>query len=188
MVDAAYAYLLGQYLGDGTIVQVGRSERLEIATTATWPGVREEVTTSITTVIGRKPRIGQEHRGAIRVTSYSVHWPCLFPQHGPGRKHTRPIELFPWQEEIAYRRHPGRLLRGLVHSDGWRGTNRATTRGNSYEYPRYIFTNTSEDILRIFGRACDAIGVEWRRSGRHNVSVARRQSVALLDEHVGPKY
>ena len=29
--------------------------------------------------------------------STSKHWPCLFPQHGPGRKHTRKIELEQWQ-------------------------------------------------------------------------------------------
>ena len=29
------------------------------------------------------------------VASFSKHWPCLFPQHGPGRKHERKIELTP---------------------------------------------------------------------------------------------
>ena len=59
-----------------------------------------------------------------------------------------------------------------------------------YEYPRYFFTNTSTDIVRIFTGTLDA--VEWksaRRSGDAvNVSVARRASVALMDEHIGPKY
>jgi hypothetical protein len=186
--EAAYAYLLGQYLGDGTIVAVSRSQRLEISTTAGWPGVRDEVTASITTVLGRPPRVGAERRGAVAVSSYSVHWPCLFPQHGPGRKHSRLIELTTWQAELALAREPGRLLRGLIHSDGWRGSNRVTTRGRAYEYPRYMFFNMSDDILGIFCLACDALGVEWRASGQHAISVARRRSVALLDEHIGPKY
>jgi hypothetical protein len=186
--EGAYAYLLGQYLGDGTIVAVGRSQRLEVATTASWLGVREEVTASITAVLGRPPHVGMERGGAIRVSSYSVHWPCLFPQHGPGRKHSRPIELTAWQTELALVREPGRLLRGLIHSDGWRGVNRVTTRGRSYEYPRYMFFNTSDDILGIFCLACDVLGVGWRASGQHAISVARRRSVALLDEHIGLKY
>ncbi|MFI9836970.1 helix-turn-helix domain-containing protein [Nonomuraea sp. NPDC051941] len=49
--------------------------------------------------------------------------PHLFPQHGPGKKHERPIVLEPWQREIVSA-HPGRFVRGLIHSDGWRGTNR----------------------------------------------------------------
>jgi hypothetical protein len=32
--------------------------------------------------ISRTPKIG-----CTEVASYSKHWPCLFPQHGPGRKH-----------------------------------------------------------------------------------------------------
>jgi hypothetical protein len=34
--------------------------------------------------------------GCTEVTASSKHWPCLFPQHGPGRKHERKIELTPW--------------------------------------------------------------------------------------------
>lgn len=49
------------------------------------------------------------------------HWPCLFPQHGPGRKHERPIVLEHWQREIV-EQHPGPFLRGLFHSDGCRVT------------------------------------------------------------------
>jgi hypothetical protein len=60
------------------------------------------------------------------------------------------------------------------------------------EYPRYFFTNTSQDILKLFSDTLDAVGVEWkptRRAGRaHNISVARRSSVALMDVHVGPKH
>jgi hypothetical protein len=61
------------------------------------------------------------------VKSYSKHWPCLFPQHGPGRKHHRKIELEQWQFAIA-RKYPGELARGLFHSDGWRGVNRVRRR------------------------------------------------------------
>ena len=83
--------------------------------------------------------------------------------------------------------HPGPLLRGLIHSDGWRGVNRVHVKGRWYEYPRYQFSNRSDDIRRIFTDACDMIGVEWRPWGPYHVSVARRESVDRLDEFVGPK-
>src|SRR3546814_15577428 len=38
-----------------------------------------------------------------------------FPQHGPGRKHERPIVLEPWQVGIV-EAHPAAFLRGLFHS------------------------------------------------------------------------
>ena len=39
---------------------------------------------------------GVQRTGMTEVKSYSKHWPCLFPQHGPGRKHGRPIVLEEW--------------------------------------------------------------------------------------------
>jgi hypothetical protein len=61
-----------------------------------------------------------------------------------------------------------------------------------YEYPRYFFSNASVDILRLFTDTLDKVGVEWKpsRSSRlvQNISVAKRESVALMDRHVGPKY
>jgi hypothetical protein len=129
------------------------------------------------------------------VTSYSKHWPCLFPQHGPGKKHERPIALEPWQQAIVDV-HPWEFIKGLVHSDGCRITNWTTRmvggERKRYEYPRYFFTNKSEDILKLFSDTLDKVGVEWRvtRRGKDpfNISVARRESVALMDEHVGAKY
>ena len=57
-----------------------------------------------------------------------------------------------------------------------------------YEYPRYLFTNESSDILRLCGETLDQLGVAWRFSKRNTISVARREAVARLDEFVGPKY
>jgi hypothetical protein len=116
---------------------------------------------------------------------------CLFPQHGPGRKHQRKIELDEWQDVIV-EKFPGDFARGLFHSDGWRGVNRVRRRLassiRSYEYPRYLFGNESGDILRLCGETLDRLGVAWRFSRRNAISVARREAVARLDEFVGPKY
>jgi hypothetical protein len=108
-----------------------------------------------------------------------------------GRKHKRRIELEPWQETIVTQ-HPGSLVRGLFHSDGCRFTNRVrrplADGDHWYEYPRYMFTNESKDILDICGETLDMLAVDWRFSRRNTISVARREAVARLDEFVGPKY
>jgi hypothetical protein len=115
----------------------------------------------------------------------------LFPQHGAGKKHLRRIELAQWQQVIV-ERYPGPFARGLMHSDGYRGLNRVrATLGDGerwYEYPRYLFTNESSDILQLCGQTLDQLGVEWRYSKPNTISVAKRDAVARLDEFVGPKY
>jgi hypothetical protein len=78
-------------------------------------------------------------------------------------------------------------MRGLIHSDGSRFINPVTRRGRSYRYPRYFFANTSKDIRAIFCEHLDLLAIEWRPCGRRNISIARRASVARLDELVGPK-
>jgi hypothetical protein len=110
----------------------------------------------------------------------------MFPQRGPGRKHRRIIALAAWQVQIVEAR-PGDFLRGLIHSDGWRGLNRVHVKGRDYAYPRYQFSNRSDDIRQLFVYACDVLGVAWRPWGRYHISVARRDAVELLDEFVGPK-
>ncbi len=118
---------------------------------------------------------------------YWKHWPCIFPQVGPGRKHLRSIRLEDWQWHIV-ERHPRELVKGLIHSDGCRAIDRVrSAAGKWYEYPRYFFLNHSADIQGIFVRACDLIGVECRPDGPCTISVARRRSVAILDEFIGPK-
>jgi hypothetical protein len=133
----------------------------------------------------------RQRKGMTEVKSYSKHWPCLFPQHGPGMKHTRKIELADWQQVIVDR-YPGDFARGLFHSDGYRGMNRVrrvlADGDRWYEYPRYLFSNKSTDILGLCGAALDRLGVEWRFSRRDVISVAKRGAVARLDEFVGPKY
>lgn len=118
------------------------------------------------------------------------HWPCVFPQHGPGRKHERSIRLEQWQARLV-QAHPRELVRGLIHSDGCRATNRVyrpTLNGmKEYRYTRYFFSNASVDIRRLFVQACQAIGVESRPTTERNISVARRDSVELLDRFIGPK-
>jgi transcriptional regulator with XRE-family HTH domain len=182
-----YSYLLGQYLGDGTICRVGKSLCLRIASDAGYTDIIRECCDAIAAVRGRFPnvRLHSDTRLAT-IASYWRAWPCLIPQHGPGRKHRRTIALAPWQVSIV-EAYPGPFLRGLIHSDGWRGVNRVHVKGRDYEYPRYQFSNRSDDIRQLFVYGCELLGIAWRPWGRYHISVARRDSVALLDQFVGLK-
>jgi hypothetical protein len=176
------------YLGDGHLTSNRAGVfRLSVYCDAIYPAIIAEVSRAIEDVIGVFP--GQHrhpvHR-CVRVSSYSKQWPCWFPQHGPGRKHTRPIVLEPWQREIVDQ-HPRPFIRGLIHSDGCRSINRVRSAKRDYAYVRYLFTNESADIARLFHDACASIGVEARRMNRRTQSVNRRHDVATLDEFVGPK-
>jgi hypothetical protein len=132
-------------------------------------------------VSGRKVCFGKK-RGCVAVTASWKHWPCLFPQHGPGKKHLRRIELAGWQRGIV-EQHPDRLLAGLIHSDGCRVMNPVYGK----HYPRYEFTNHSSDIRKIFTNACDLYGVRWTQPKWKVVSIARAPDVAKLDLVIAPK-
>jgi hypothetical protein len=187
---AAYAYLLGQYLGDGCISAHPRGVyALRIACCDAYPGVMRACEAAIESV--RPGRVFMvPSQGCTYVTALWKHWPCLFPQHGPGRKHERPIVLEPWQREIV-ERYPGQFLRRLFHSDGCRVTNwtRRLVAGEMkrYEYPRYFFTNASTDIMGLCQWALGLLSIGWTMTSTRHLSVARKADVATLDEHVGPK-
>ncbi|MPY59629.1 helix-turn-helix domain-containing protein [Streptomyces spongiae] len=190
--EAAYAYLLGLYLGDGCISPHPRGGYyLRIACADAWPGLIDQCCDAIKKA---RPGIGVyrlQKEGYTMVTSYNRHWPSLFPQHSPGKKHERSIALEPWQQAIVDA-HPWEFIRGLIHSDGCRVTNWTTRlvggEQKRYEYPRYFFTNLSTDIVQLFTDTLDKVGVDWKQANSRNISVARKASVALMDAHVGPKY
>ncbi|GAA2272617.1 hypothetical protein GCM10010402_31000 [Actinomadura luteofluorescens] len=188
---AAYSYLLGLYLGDGHLArQPNGVHRLEIACSDTWPGLIDAAAEAVGAVLSS--RVGRRQRpGCTMVGSYSTHWPCMFPQHGAGMKHTRKIELREWQREIVDERTE-EFVRGLIHSDGCRVVNRVRKRLRDgdrwYEYPRYNFANVSLDIQGMFTGALDRLGVAWAQMNATNISVAKREAVARLDAFVGPKF
>ena len=191
MIDvpiAPYAYLLGQYLGDGCISTQGRGNpKLRISTCDDYPGIREECIAAIRAVSPSSGVSVIQQQGCAEVAAAFVHWPCLFPQHGPGVKHLREIRLAEWQRRFALEIRADLFVRGLIHSDGCRVINRVVTRGKRYEYLRYFFNNESGDIRYLFIEACERLGVSARHNNRTSVSVARRDSVAILEKIVGPK-
>jgi hypothetical protein len=172
-----------------------RVPNLMITCAESWPGLMEECEVAMKAVFPENGVCRVRRTGCSNVKVYSRHLHCLFPQHGRGKKHERRIALEPWQEDIM-RAHPREFIRGLVHSDGCRATNWTTRlvggERKRYEHPRYFFTNESDDIRQLCCEALDLVGVEWKVTARagnpYNVSVARKESVALMDAHVGAKY
>jgi hypothetical protein len=180
---ADYAELLGLYLGDGHITVLARTDRLRIFLDARHARIVRESEALLRRYFpcNRIGRLGRPRERMVVLHVYNGHLACLFPQHGPGKKHERPIVLEPWQQQLVTTA-PWALLRGLIRSDGCAYINRT----GKYEYLSYCFDNHSADIRRLFMDACEAVGVECRTS-RNSVRIYRRASVALMLEHVGLK-
>lgn len=195
----AYVYLLGLYLGDGCISSHRRGVyRLRVFLDLRYPLIVDECVAAMREVMPPNKVNLLDRDGSyvddgkpsnVEVSSFSKSWPCLFPQHGPGKKHGRRIWLSEWQQGLA-ERWPEALLRGLIQSDGCRFIN--TGRGG-WRHPRYVFSNLSADISSIFCTACEQLGLRWtavfpedeRKAVR--IYVSRKADVARMDEFIGPK-
>lgn len=182
----AYCYVLGLYLGDGCISRHPRAWRLRITLDAKYPAIVERCRHAIDKLMPEMPeqraRVLPRSDGCAEVWLCSKHWPCLFPQHGPGRKHLRPIRLEPWQQLLVDQATEEFVL-GLIHSDGCRVV--ANDRG--VRSIRYHFSNRSEDIIGLFTAALDALDIPWTRSTKYIVSIYRKAATARLDSFIGPK-
>lgn len=174
------------YLGDGYISPMKKRWRLRIVLDDRYPALIRETSSAMVAVLdGVRPTRVQK-KGCTEVGAYSAHWPCLFPQMGPGKKHERDVSLQAWQSKLVAA-HPKALLRGLVHSDGDRHLNTVRRGDRTYAYPRYGFTNSSEQILDLFTDTCDLLGVRWTRTRPNRIAVSRAEDVAALDAFIGPK-
>jgi len=180
---AAYGYVLGLYLGDGCISRNGRVWHLRITLDAKYPAIIDRCRQAIDMLMPEQHAAAMRRSdGCTEVYLFSKHWPCLLPQHGPGKKHTRPIALEPWQQ-VLVDQETEEFIRGLIHSDGCRVV--ANDRGVTSI--RYHFTNRSDDILGLFTAALDHLGIPWTRSTKYIVSIYRKAATARLDAFVGPK-
>jgi len=181
---------LGFYLGDGCLSSARRCFNLRITCDEAYPGILEDVRRLVCRVHPAAATHLVPAPGCVVVQKGWTHWPCLFPQHGPGPKHSRPIVLEDWQRSIV-EAHPASFLRGLFHSDGSRVRNRVRRmvagEMKYYVYPRWQFTNFSADIRELCCWALDLVEVPWRQSNRHHISVSTRAGVARLDALIGLK-
>ena len=172
-LDDRYAFVLGLYLGDGMLSRGRRHVwRLRVSLDTKYPGILDEARTAIGVVAGRS--VGSTSRpGCVEIRSDWKHWICLFPQHGPGPKHRRPIRLEPWQVRII-EAYPAAFLAGLIRSDGCRCVNRVKGHG----YPRYLFSNSSAEIRAAFIWACGLVGVDGTASPSSTDSSGRSADTA----------
>jgi hypothetical protein len=164
----SYSYLLGLYLGDGWVAPKPRGGAQLIIVCATdYPQLIEECWAAMI-LVSMNPHVTRyQPRGqrCVRLMSAWKHWLEVIPQHGPGRKHDRKIELVPWQRAIVDR-FPQEFLRGLLHSDGCRTINRFTTllpsgRVAEYAYPRWFLLQPvgghPRAVLRVLRAARDPL-------------------------------
>jgi len=189
--EPEYAELLGWYLGDGHITlgrrgvynlhifndekYVENNARLAELMRAVKPGGRPHT---------------RKAPGCVITTVSWKHLLCLFPQHGAGRKHDPPIVLTDWQRDLV-EREPAAFLRGLFHSDGCRAANwtkrKVAGEWKRYDYPRWQFSNNSDDIRGLCTWALNLLDISWRQSNWKTISVSRRADVARLDALIGLK-
>lgn len=127
--------LLGVYLGDGCISRGPHGQAiLRIACANAWSGLLDAACRTMASIAPyRIFRI--EEDGCTSVEGHWKHWLCLFPQHGPGKKHERAIVIADWQRELVDI-DPRPLLRGLFHSDGCRCVNRVRDPRSLSRWPR----------------------------------------------------
>jgi hypothetical protein len=139
--------------------------------------------------------LAHHRRGVLRLTiACGDDWPGLIdaaaavmPTSSVGRRRQTGCTIVEIVAEFTKE-----FVRGLIHSDGSRSTNRIRRPGRNgdrwYEYPRYFFSTTSADVRGLFTDSLDRLGIEWKQANHRNISVAKREAVARLDEFVGPKY
>ena len=102
---ADYSELLALYLGDGHIVRTGRSDRLRIFLDTRYGEIIADACALLRRCFpAHSVGTSRSRKGTTTILSlYCTHLACLFPQHGPGKKHERSIVLEDWQAEIVER-------------------------------------------------------------------------------------
>jgi Homeodomain-like domain len=166
----AYCYLLGLYLGDGCISRSGRVWHLRVTLDKKYPAIIDRCRHAIEVLMPGQHTGIVQRVGCVDVSLFSKRWPCLLPQHGPGKKHTRRIALEPWQ--------PSSIRPTRSSSSVWfTATAVASSRTTAASWASAI----------LFTAALDALDIPWTRSTKYIVSIYRKAATARLDEFVGPK-
>lgn len=179
-----YSYIFGLYLGDGHIIQTktckngNKVYKFRIFQDAKYKNLIDLCIKKLEFLFGTKVSIVKKINCAEIVT-YKSNLTVLFPQHGPGKKHLRLIELADWQKEIV-RKYPKEFIKGLIHSDGCRYL--------SNNIVKYELKNYSTDILGYFEWACGLINVDTRRHSNGKATILRnKKDVDIFETFIGPK-
>jgi hypothetical protein len=119
------------------ITTMPRTQRLRIFLDARYTAIVDETEALLRRGFASN-RVGRviRHDGSMVVLwTHHNHLTCLFPQHGPGKKHERLIELERWQEDLVLAA-PWAFIKGCIRSDGCAFVNRT----GRYEYSRTAST------------------------------------------------
>lgn len=158
----AYSYVLGLYLGDGHISKTKTLRngngvyRLRIVQDAKYPKLIEKHIDALQELFPNNSVGTVCAPGCKHIYVYSNRLVDMFPQHGPGKKHDRKIELTSWQKDII-KKFPREFIAGLYESDGCQYL--STRCNGKYEYLYVEFSNKSSDIHELFRWSCSLIGV-----------------------------
>jgi hypothetical protein len=126
--------------------------------------------------------VGQVSHGTwVEVYCYSKSWPCLFPQHGPGKKHQRRIVLTDWQTTPADR-WPEQLARGLIHSGR---VPLSEQRRELVMAALQLHAGVRQHPVDLVRRVQPAR--VHRTKARTTIYVSRKADVAVLDGFIGRK-
>jgi len=175
-LEKEYSYLLGLYLGDGHISQLKRTQRIRFFLDSKYDSLNDYVNKSLSKLFfNNKTNIIKSNYNMVTIYVCSSDLIKLFPQHGIGKKHERPINLTEWQKSIII---PEELIKGLFHSDG--------TYYHSANRDYYQFKNYSKDILNIFKTYCDILGVNYTEQEKV-INFYSRKNVNQLKQIIGTK-
>jgi len=134
------AYLIGVYLGDGSLVRSSRTELLDIACDAKYPGLIERFTSLVSRVFGKAPALQQDPASnCIHIRLYGNGIAAtLGMELGPKKR--RDLHTPSWiKEDKDFTRW---CLRGLFETDGY-----IHYRRDRIKSVVVGFSNTSESLL-----------------------------------------
>lgn len=183
----SYSFLFGLYLGDGWVVKAKNKNSWELrySLDLKYPGIILEVENEILNLFGIPARL-QERPGCVNLKVTISKYIDWFPQHGVGYKHSRLIELSPFQKEIV-EQYPEEFIRGLITSDGSIGYGYTNPSYKDKLYKTYTFSNRSFDIFLLFIWSLSLVGIikqfpTFYDNRIYKITIRDKHSVSILEK------
>lgn len=185
----SFSHLLGLVAAGGSFDVAGQRLVLRFGAAAPFV-VSGAVASLVLTAPGRPVRWARTRDGADVLSCAWDGWAQLLPCALLGAVRPCPGCALGPAHRALVEREPHAFVRGLLELGGARVVNRTVreaTDGSplAYAYPRYLFTSGDEVARASLCSGCERIGVRWTQSRPRTISVAERESVALLDSFVG---
>jgi hypothetical protein len=185
--QAAYSFILGEYLGDGWIRTLKRTYRLDIFNDQRYEDLNRLIENQMQVLFPINKVNRLNHNGAWILCVHNNLMPHLFPQHAKGEKWQRKIELADWQK-IIIQKYPKEFIKGLIYSDGCIYNQNV----NNKDYLRYNFVQKSKDITEIFLWALSLIGIKKEpylhpSKQMYVIQNFSQEEVLLLSSFIPPK-